>query len=46
MLGKTLGEQMIDEHLRRAKWKAYRHLLYAALATIAVCSLVWIAYRA
>jgi hypothetical protein len=43
---KTLFEEAIDEHLRRAKWRAYRQLFYAAVATIAVCSLAWIAYHA
>jgi hypothetical protein len=43
---KTMGELIIDEHLRRAKWRARRQLFYVAVATIAVCALVWIACRA
>ncbi len=43
---KLMIDRIYEEIDRRAKWKARRQLFYMACATLAVCSLIWIAYRA
>lgn len=40
---KTLGDLMIEDAMRRARWKAIRQLLYAVCAVTATVALVWMA---